>query len=108
MATKEVELFLNHLSQMSGLKRVQRVHRVPVVLSINKERSALSYMHGTTLLMAQLIYGAGLRVSECVGLRVKDIDFDLKMLSVRDGKGGQRQDHAAARTVNQTFEKSFT
>ena len=119
MATQEVELFLNHLAQerqvsastqsialnalvflykevldkpllhMSRLKRVQRVHRVPVVLSIDEVRSALTCMHGTTLLMAQLIYGAGLRVSECIGLRVKDIDFDLKILSVRDGKGGK-------------------
>lgn len=39
--------------------------------------------------MAQIIYGAGLRVSECIRLRVKDIDFDLKLLSVRDGKGGK-------------------
>ena len=72
---------------MSGLKRVQRVHRIPVVLSIDEVRSALTCMHGTTLLMAQLIYGASLRVSECTGLRVKDIDFDLKILSLRDGKG---------------------
>ena len=119
MATKEVELFLNHLAQerqvsastqsialnalvflytevlntplshLSGLKRVQRVHRVPVVLSIDEVKSVLTNMHGTTMLMAQLIYGAGLRVSECVGLRVKDIDFDSKILSVRDGKGGK-------------------
>jgi len=40
-------------------------------------------------LIAQLIYGAGLRVNECLGLRVKDIDFETGSLSVRDGKGGK-------------------
>jgi integron integrase len=74
---------------MDGLKRVQRVHHVPVVLSIEEVKAILNCMHGTKLLMAQLIYGAGLRVSECICLRVKDIDFDLKVLSVRESKGSK-------------------
>jgi integron integrase len=119
MGAKEVELFLNHLAQvrevsastqsialnaivflytdvlgkplerMDGLKRIQHVKRVPVILSVEEVKATLNCMHGTKLLTAQLIYGAGLRVGECISLRVKDIDFDLKMLSVRDGKGGK-------------------
>jgi integrase len=44
-------------------------------------------MQGTTKLMAQLLYGSGLRLMECLRLRVKDIDFDNHQLIVRDGKG---------------------
>lgn len=78
------------LGRMTGLKRVQRRQNVPVVLSIEEVKAVLSMMSNCTCqLMAQLIYGAGLRVSECIGLRVKDIDFSTKTLSVRDAKGGK-------------------
>ncbi|MCU7932805.1 MAG: tyrosine-type recombinase/integrase [Candidatus Thiodiazotropha sp. (ex Codakia rugifera)] len=46
-------------------------------------------MEGTTQLMAALIYGTGLHVNECVQLRVKDIDFELRTITVRSGKGGK-------------------
>jgi len=58
-------------------------------LSVQEVRDIFSYMHGTTLLMAELIYGTGMRVSECTKLRVKDIYFDLKTITVRQGKGGK-------------------
>jgi len=60
------------LGQMTNLKRVQRRTRVPVVLTIEEVRATLGQMSGTPRLMAELIYGAGLRVHECVSLRVKD------------------------------------
>jgi len=44
-------------------------------------------MSSTARLMANLIYGTGMRVNECVQLRIKDIDFDLKTITVRSGKG---------------------
>ena len=47
----------------------------------------LAELEGESLLMAQLLYGAGLRVSECLRLRVKDIDLGQRLLLVRDGKG---------------------
>ena len=47
----------------------------------------LGAMHGTTGLMAALIYGGGLRVSECCELRIKDLDFDQGLVVVRGGKG---------------------
>lgn len=77
------------LGLMTGLKRVQQKHRLPVVLSVEEVKAAFSHMSGTSLLIAQLIYGAGLRVNECMGLRVKDFDFSARTLSVRDGKGGK-------------------
>lgn len=60
-----------------------------VVLSVPETAALLGAMRGTTWLMAALIYGGGLRVSECCQLRVKDIDFDQGLLVVRSGKGGK-------------------
>ncbi len=77
------------LGRMAGLKRVQRHHRVPVVLTRDEVRAALAQMSGTPRLMAELIYGAGLRVQECVTLRVKDVDLAAGSLSVRSGKGNK-------------------
>lgn len=83
------EVLQKPLGLMQGLKRVQKRYRVPVVLSANEVRLCLDQMHGTTQLIAQLIYGAGLRVNECLTLRIKDLDFSSNSLSVRDGKGGK-------------------
>lgn len=74
---------------MSGLKRVQRRERVPVVLTREEVKSILGLMDGTCKLMAELMYGAGLRVHECVTLRVKDIDFGARTITIRSGKGGK-------------------
>lgn len=77
------------LGQMSGLKRVQHRERIPVVLTREEVRSVLATMEGTCRLMAELIYGAGLRVHECVTLRVKDIDLTARTLSIRNSKGSK-------------------
>ena len=77
------------LGEMTGLKRVQHRHRVPVVLTRQETKAVLELMEGTTRLMAELIYGAGLRVNECVTLRVKDIDLVAKTVNVRDGTGSK-------------------
>lgn len=74
---------------MRGLKRVQARHRVPVVLTPDEVKRTLSLMQGTPRLMAEVMYGAGLRVNECVTLRIKDIDFGARVITVRDGKGGK-------------------
>jgi len=61
--------------------------RVPVVLSVDEVRRVLGQMHGTSWLVASLLYGAGLRLQECLELRVKDLDFDRREITVRRGKG---------------------
>jgi len=83
------EVLVKPLGRLQGLKRVQQRHRLPVVLTQDEVRACLSQMSGTCQLIAQLIYGAGLRVNECMELRVKDMDFGAKTLTVRDGKGGK-------------------
>jgi integron integrase len=77
------------LGNLGGLKRVQARHRVPVVLTTDEVKRVLELMQGTPRLMAEVMYGAGLRVNECVTLRVKDIDFGAKVITVRSGKGGK-------------------
>ena len=72
------------LSQTAKAKR--GIH-LPVVLSMPETAALLDAMRGTTRLMAALIYGGGLRVSECCELRVKDLDFDQGLVFVRGGKG---------------------
>lgn len=62
---------------------------LPVVLSVNEVREVISHLEGTDRLMATLIYGAGLRLGECLSLRVKDVDFDRCCLAIRAGKGNE-------------------
>lgn len=74
---------------MHGLRRVQKRYRTPVVLTPEETKRVLALMDGTPRLMAQLMYGSGLRVIECVSLRIKDVDLSAHVITVRDGKGGK-------------------
>jgi len=119
MGAPEVTAFLNHLSSerhvasatqnqalaallflykealgqtlpwLDGLDRAKRPVRLPVVLSEAEVRALLAQLEGTKWLMASLLYGAGLRLRECLMLRVKDVDFSYQQIFVRDGKGGK-------------------
>lgn len=77
------------LPWFAELVRAKRPVRVPVVLSVGEVRRLLDSMHGVPWLMASLLYGAGLRLQECLMLRVKDIDFAYRQVLVRDGKGAK-------------------
>ena len=74
---------------LDNFARAKRKKTLPVVLSVNEVRLVLDKMSSTAKLMAELIYGTGMRVNECVQLRIKDIDFDLKTITVRSGKGAK-------------------
>jgi integron integrase len=63
--------------------------RLPVVLTPTEVRALLQQLHGTPGLVAQLLYGTGLRVLEGLRLRVKDVEFEQRAIVVRDGKGGK-------------------
>ena len=75
------------LDTMHGLTRVRKPPRMPTVLSQSEVAAVLASMRGTVGLVARLLYGAGLRVSGCLRLRVKDLDFDRSQITVRSGKG---------------------
>ena len=75
------------VQHLTGLRRVQRVARLPVVMTVTEVRDVLARMHGTPRLAAELLYGAGLRVTECMTLRVKDLDFRAGTVHVRCWSG---------------------
>ena len=67
--------------------RAQRPERLPVVLAVEEVRALLDGMTGIHRLLAELLYGSGLRILECCRLRVKDVDFARHQILIRDGKG---------------------
>lgn len=69
--------------------RAQKPKLLPTVLTKAEAQKILALLSGTPQLMAKLLYGSGLRLMECVTLRVKDIDFARRQIIVRDGKGNQ-------------------
>ena len=75
------------LEWKDNVARARRSQHLPVVLSRREVQGMLGRMQGTTLLVAELLYGSGLRLMESLRLRVKDIDFDQRKIVVRDGKG---------------------
>jgi integron integrase len=69
--------------------RAKRPQRLPVVLTRHEVRAVLGQMGGVYGLMAAILYGTGMRLMECVRLRVKDVDFERGEIVVRDGKGAK-------------------
>jgi integron integrase len=79
---------LNHVLEGSiNAVRADKKINVPVVMTRDEVAAVLVLMDGTPQLVAKLLYGSGLRIMEAVRLRVKDIDFSMKQLTVRSGKG---------------------
>ena len=116
MGSKEINAFLSHLAEKRGVAaatqsqalnalvflykhilkidtgdfdiiRAKKPKRLPVVLTRQEVLSVLSKLDGTRYLMASLLYGSGLRLLDCIRLRVKDVDLEMKQLTIRDGKG---------------------
>jgi integron integrase len=75
------------LSGLDAAASARRPLRLPVVLSREEVRRILGALHGPARLQATLLYGSGLRLLECLRLRVKDVDFERRQLIVRGGKG---------------------
>lgn len=72
-----------------GIVRAKRPKKLPVVLTKAEVRLVLAQLSGTKRLVAALLYGSGLRLMECLRLRVKDIDFEANRIIVREAKGGR-------------------
>ncbi len=119
MAEPEVNLFLTHLAvkdrvsastqtqalsgilflyrhvlgremgALDGLIRARKPRRLPVVMTKDEVRALVGELQGEYRLMAELMYGSGLRLMECLRLRIHDIDFGLHQITVRDGKGAK-------------------
>ena len=118
MGSKEVETYLNHLAVHNNVSKntqktalnslsflyhrflqrdlgeldiahAKRARRIPVIFSHKEASRVIKNLEGIYQLIAQLMYGSGLRINECLRLRVKDIDFDMSMIIVRNGKGNK-------------------
>ena len=88
-------LFLFHnvlgmdMGDVGDTVRAKRGAKLPVVLTVDEIASLFGHMSGSNLLMAQVLYGAGLRLMELARLRVQDVDFGMSTITVRDGKGAK-------------------
>ena len=74
---------------IEGVTRAKSPANLPVVLTRDELRALLQRIQGREWLMASLMYGSGLRLRECVSIRVKDVDFGFQQVVVRNGKGGK-------------------
>jgi integron integrase len=75
------------IGSIDDVVHAKQPHRIPVVLTQDEVKAVLAHLSGTPWIMATLLYGAGLRILECLRLRVKDVDFTYNHIVVRDGKG---------------------
>lgn len=75
------------VGDLENLKRAKKSKRVPVVLSKQQALEIINELDGVNQLVLELIYGAGLRISEALGLRIQDVDFSYRQITVWNGKG---------------------
>src|SRR6266496_1744380 len=83
------EVLRHEIGWLKKVERAKKPPKLPVVLSRGEVKQVFAHIHGMPKLMAGLLYGSGLRLMECVRLRVKDIDFGYLRITVRDGKGAK-------------------
>ncbi len=77
------------IPSVEGVVRAKGQKRLPAVLSRGEVNAVLERMSGVSGLVCGLLYGTGMRLTECLSLRVKDVDLDHKAVTVRDGKGAK-------------------
>lgn len=91
-ALNAIVFFFRHVleknvdNELSAVRARQRRH-LPVVLSVREVQTIFDYLSGTHRLMVRLVYGCGLRLQECLRLRIKDIDLEQSVVIIRSGKG---------------------
>jgi integron integrase len=83
------QVLKQEIGWLEGVERAKRPARLPVVLTRDEVHRLFAQLHGVHRLMAGLLYGSGLRLMECMRLRVKDVDLGYLRITVRDGKGGK-------------------
>ena len=83
------QFFQRKLGFLGEVERATRPVKVPVVLTKLEAQAIIAQLTGSYRLMGNLLYGSGLRLLECLRLRVKDLDFGYRQIAVRDGKGAK-------------------
>lgn len=92
------------LGQLKGISFAKKKQRIPVVLTPGEISAVLARMNGVDGLLCSLMYGSGLRVSEAVALRIKDIDFSNQCLTIRMSKGAKDRVVTLASALQPAFE----
>lgn len=77
------------VGDLGEVVRARKSQRVPVVMSKTEVAEVIRHLQGRIKLMVELIYGTGMRLSECLRLRVKDVDFSRNEITIHSGKGGK-------------------
>ncbi|HEY7169058.1 MAG TPA: integron integrase [Candidatus Binatia bacterium] len=90
---------------IDGVVRAKRPHRLPVVLTRAEVKSIVDGLEGIDWLIVMLIYGAGLRLLECLRLRVKDLDLECNQIVIRGGKGDKDRHTMLPTAVNERLSK---
>lgn len=90
--------------ELGDVVRARRPRKLPVVLTKDEVKSVLERLTGAHRLMATLLYGSGLRLTECVRLRVKDIDLPYQQITIRDAKGNRDR----LTTLPRSFKQDLT
>ncbi len=83
------QVLQHEIGRIEDVERAKRPIKVPVVFTQDEAAKVLAQMSSTLRLMANLLYGTGMRLMECVRLRVKDVDFGYNQITIRDGKGAK-------------------
>jgi integron integrase len=83
------EVLKQPLDWLDNIQRAKKPERLPLVFTRQEVRSILMHLEGSKWIVGSLLYGAGLRLLECLRLRIKDIDFGYNQILVRDGKGAK-------------------
>ena len=83
------QVLKHEIAWLDSVERAKKPVRLPVVLTKDEVHLIFVHLHGPPRLMGALLYGSGLRLMECVRLRVKDVDFGYAQITVRDGKGAK-------------------
>jgi integron integrase len=81
------EVLMISLDDIKDVVRAKRGKKLPVVFTKDEITEIFKHLTGRNLIVIQLLYGAGLRLMECARLRIKDVDFNERLIFVRDGKG---------------------
>ena len=95
------------LPWLDGVTRAKRPRRVPTVLSADEVRRLLAAMEGRPWLIASLLYGTGMRLMECLRLRVKDVDFQRGEITVREGKGDKDRHTMLPRSLVEPLQREI-
>ena len=77
------------IGELGEVVRARKPKRLPVVMTANEVKAVLGHLAWDRWLMASLMYGGGLRLMECLRLRIQDLDFERREIIIRDGKGGK-------------------